>query len=198
MQNEIIFGMEANWLQVFKVFVVLISGVVFAQQQPSKTTEYISYNSISASINTKYRWNNQGDIERKGFLSDLNTIQGVKLWNRISLGVGFGLNYESTQKKLYLPLLFDVRYYSYSFNENGTYLFLQFGPRLNIPKKDYFRTNQGTTKIGVGSVISEFNNKNKIAVDIFIQGTNLSFSGTETENFLNTSSFGFSFIYIIQ
>ncbi|TRX42233.1 hypothetical protein [Flavobacterium restrictum] len=95
---------------------------------------------------------------------ELNTIQGVVIYNFIAISTGFSVDYNIKESFLSTPVSLDFRLFSNEDRSNCLFGYLQTG--RNIKWSNSFDGKGTTSKLGVGLIFSN-NEKVSYYVDIF-------------------------------
>ncbi|PSG90104.1 hypothetical protein [Aurantibacter aestuarii] len=138
------------------------------------------------------------DVNDSGSIWGLNTVTGVFLFKKLSLGVGLGLDGYSDPNLNTMPAYFDLRYYLKE-QKRGLNTYINIGPAIN-PFGENSRLRKGTIlNLGAGYVIEAGESTNLI-VDIFYNHKTLSLTpeklkDTDTTIVLDAFGFGIGIVF---
>lgn len=153
--------------------------------------EYVNMSSLS--INNNYEnYYSRAYKERQNGTSvgfDLNTIHGIKFFERISLSAGISLDWNSNKTFLSTPYIIDLRIYSSRSNQNGLFAYFQTGK--NIKWSNSFDGNGTTAKLGVGIIINRTENS-CFYIDIFKKSKEIETEDFKQKGYYNLNSYGMS------
>lgn len=122
--------------------------------------------SLSITKNTESYFQNYSKDSIKtfdGISFEINTIQGAKIFNYVSISTGVSVDWNINKSFLSTPIFFDFRIFFSKNIENSLFAYLQTGK--NIKWTSSFNGNGKTSKLGVGAI---FKNGNTLYyVDVF-------------------------------
>lgn len=191
--ETIIYFLFTKLLKRLIILLILFnSTLVFSQNQDKRhSVEYANMSSLS--INNNYEnyyfrtYKEKKNGTSVGF--DINTIHGLKFFERVSLSAGISLDWNINKTFLSTPYIIDLRIFSSRSNQDGFFAYLQTGK--NIKWSDSFDGNGGTTKGGVGVIVNRTENS-CFYVELFKKSKQIKTEEFEEKGYYNVNGFGIS------
>lgn len=156
--------------------------------------EYLNMSSISIGNNSENYFSDYGlNDEKKNGTSvsfDINTIQGAKLFERVSISAGIGLDWNINKTFLSTPYILDLRIFSSRSKKSGFFAYFQTGK--NIKWSNSFNGNGTTAKFGVGVLINK-NKNTSFYFDLFNKSKEIETQEFKEKGYYNVYSKGISF-----
>jgi hypothetical protein len=180
----------------FALITLLIFPIFVYSQKKDKRhiIEYLNMSSISIGNNSENYFSDYGlNDEKKNGTSvsfEINTIQGVKLFEIVSVSTGISLDWNINKTFLSTPYILDLRVFSSRSNQNGLFAYIQTGK--NIKWSDSFNGNGVTAKFGIGVLIKE-NKSTSLYFDLFNKSKEIQTEEFEKRGYYNINSYGISF-----
>jgi len=167
---------------------------VFVHSQKPDKRQVIEYaNMSSLSISSNYEnYYSRTYTEKKNGTSvgfDLNTIHGIKFFERVSASVGISVDWNINKTFLSTPYIIDFRIFSSRSNQEGFFAYIQTGK--NIKWSSSFDGNGTTSKLGIGVIIKQ-NENTCFYVDVFKKSKQIETEDFKQNGYYNVSSFGLS------
>lgn len=153
--------------------------------------EYVNASSLSISNNHENYYSRTYE-ERKNGTSvgfDINTIHGLKFFERVSLSAGISLDWNINKTFLSTPFIIDLRIFSSRSNRNGLFAYLQTGQ--NIRWSNSFDGNGGTSKLGVGIIVKQ-NQSTCFSIDLFKKSKQIETEEFKEKGYYLVNGFGIS------
>lgn len=167
---------------------------LFANSQNQDKRHVIEYaNTSSLSINNNYEnyyfrtYKEKKNGTSTGF--DINTIHGIKFFERVSISGGIGLDWNINKTFLSTPYIIDLRIFSGRSNQDGLFAYLQTGK--NIKWSSSFDGNGGTTKGGVGIIVKQ-NENTCFSIELFKKSKEIETEEFKEKGYYNINGFGIS------
>lgn len=144
------------YTQKFWVFTLFLVGTVAQSQDDKKgffnltRLGYHNITSVERSVATSGLGTTATDLPTSGsYVGSLNNITGYFITNRLSLGLGFGLDGMHNPNLNSLPVFLDVRGYLAK-SDNSLYGYLNVGPNIDPGIKNAVFQTGATVNLGVG------------------------------------------------
>jgi hypothetical protein len=179
---------------IISFFLVITPFIIYSQKYNKRDViEYANMSSISITNNTENYFSNYGANEEKnngisvGF--DINTIQGVKFFELVSISAGISVDWNINKTFLSTPCFIDLRLFSNRNNQDGLFLYIQTGK--NIKWSNSFDGNGVTAKLGIGVVIKN-SEKTSFYVDVFHKSKQIETEEFNEKSYYNVNGYGIS------
>lgn len=166
--------------------------LVFSQNDDKRhVIEYANMSSLSISSNYENYYSKTYEEKRNGTSVgfDINTIHGIKFFERVSISAGISLDWNINKTFLSTPYIIDLRIFSSRSNQDGLFAYIQTGK--NIKWSDSFNGNGGTAKLGVGVIVNRSENS-CFYVELFKKSKNIETEDFDENGYYNVNSFGIS------
>lgn len=158
-----------------------------------KPIEYINMSSFSVTNNFENYYSDYGiNDQRKNGTSvafDINTIQGIKFFELISISAGISIDWNINKTFLSTPYIIDLRLFSNRSKHNGLFVFIQTGK--NIKWSNSFDGNGVTAKLGVGIIVKN-NEKSSFYLDLFHKSKEIEIEEFKEKGFYKLNGYGLS------
>lgn len=177
--------------EIIIIVIILLSNFIFGQEQKKKL-QYINMTSVSLAKNTESYFNKYSkndSRESNGGSLEINTIQGIKFFEIISISGGISVDWNIDKTFLSTPFIVDLRIFSSRNNKPGFFAYLQTGQ--NIKWSDSFTGHGVTAKLGAGYIFTE-NSKTSFYIDLFKKTKQIETSEFQNNGYYNLTSFGIS------
>ncbi|WP_366185172.1 hypothetical protein [Flavobacterium ovatum] len=180
-------------MKLLIVLVVLMNSIFILSQNRDKrhVTEYLNMTSFSISKNFEnyYFKTDKDKSNGNSFGFDLNTIHGIKFFERMSVSAGLSLDWNINRTFLSTPYIIDFRVFSNRSMEDGFFAYLQTGK--NIKWSSSFDENGGTSKLGIGIIVRQ-SDKSSIYLDLFKKSKQIETDEFENKGTYRINGFGLS------
>ncbi|HAH54907.1 MAG TPA: hypothetical protein DCM02_06395 [Flavobacterium sp.] len=166
--------------------------MIFSQNQNKvRVIEYINMSSLSI-YNNYENYYSKTVAKRENGASvgfDINTIHGIKFFERVSISAGMSLDWNINKTFLSTPYIIDLRIFTSRSNQNGFFGYIQTGK--NIKWTDSFNGNGVTAKAGVGVIVNRYDN-NCFYIELFRKTKEIETEDFKQNGYYNLNSYGMS------
>lgn len=175
------------------ILFLLFNPILIHSQNDNKRHSIEYANMSSLSINNNYEnyyfrtYKEKKNGTSVGF--DINTIHGIKLFERVSISGGISLDWNINKTFLSTPYIIDLRIFSSRSNQDGFFAYLQTGK--NIKWSSSFDGNGGTTKGGVGIIVKQ-NENTCFTIELFKKSKEIETQEFKEKGYYRVNGFGIS------
>lgn len=174
---------------------LLVFPILVHSQKKNKRhiIEYLNMSSLSIGNNSENYFSGYGSNDKRkngtSLSFDINTIHGVKFFERVSVSAGISLDWNINKTFLSTPYILDFRIFSNRSNQNSFFAYLQTGQ--NIKWSNSFDGNGTTAKFGIGLIIKE-NKNTSLYFDLFNKSKQIQTKEFQEKGYYNINSYGIS------
>lgn len=191
--NLMMVSINLSNMKQFIILFLLFNPILIHSQNDDKR-HIIEYANISSlSINNNYEnYYFRTNTEKKNGTSvgfDINTIHGIKFFERVSVSAGIGLDWNINKTFLSTPYIIDLRIFSSRSNQDGFFAYIQAGK--NIKWSNSFDGNGTTAKLGIGIIVKQ-NENTCFTIELFKKSKEIETQEFKEKGYYKANGFGIS------
>lgn len=181
------------------ISIALFNSILIHSQNQDKrhVIEYANMSSLSIANNYENYYFRTYKEKKNGTSIgvDINTIHGIKFFERVSISGGISLDWNINKTFLSTPYIIDLRIFSSRSNQDGFFAYIQTGK--NIKWSNSFDGNGTTAKLGVGIIIKQ-NENSCFTIELFKKSKEIETEEFKEKGYYNVNGFGISFGIILN